>query len=255
MAKIKESRQSALSKKIYKKHLILFRKLNDTFIFVNQAIPILEKEKKCYHSSQDYEKDLKYFVPSHKKTKYAYRTDKELQNIYNRFLKDDLYKAILSSCISDFEDFLFTSLKEILKQYPQKATTSVSGVSINKDIKLEQILLFNDINSLLDNQISNIITHISYLSPLKYFEYFAAISGVKISDVLIHDYIELKASRDLIIHNNSIINNVYLIKAGSLSRGKINERISIDQDYFDNSIALLKNLSGIIRREIDLIYK
>lgn len=254
MTKPSSTKQSSLSKKIYNRHLTLSKKLNDTYIFINQAIPILEKEKKSYHSSLISGKDSKYFVPSIKKTKYAYRTDKELQNIYNRFIRYDLFKAILSSCISDFEDFLCITLEEILREYPHKINTSITGINIKKEINISKILLYKDIDSLINQIISETIIHISYLSPSKYFEYFKIISGVNIPKDLLNKYFELKASRDIIIHNNSKINNVYLSKSGNLARGKLNETLIIDQNYFDQSIALLKRISGVVRREIDLIY-
>lgn len=61
----------------------------------------------------------------------------------------------------------------------------------------------------------------------------------------------MKASRDLIIHNGGRINQLYLDKAGRKARGGIDDKLDIDEDYFEEVIMNAKALSGAIQRETE----
>ncbi len=238
----------SLGSDIYKKHISLIRDLNDTYIFVNQSFSYLDVEIIDRENSDD-KSDYEYDVPANKsKSKKAYRTEKEIAEIFSRFVDYELYESFLSIMVSKFESFLFFCMMVIIRRYPQKITTKIQGIQTNTDISIENVLLNKDYNLLLNKIIENQLISVSYASPKLYWKYFEKITGIQIDQKLIDKYIELKASRDLIIHNNSIINDVYLEKVGKLARAE-EGRIPIDNEYFKTSIALLKTISGIISRE------
>lgn len=77
-------------------------------------------------------------------------------------------------------------------------------------------------------------------------EYIEKLFAIKIDDDLWMKWVEIKASRDLIVHNKSIINKVYLDKSGTLARGKEGKEIVVDEDYYKDLMILSKSLIGQI---------
>ncbi len=77
-----------------------------------------------------------------------------------------------------------------------------------------------------------------YASPKNQIEYFYKALGIEFENS--EQWFEIKATRDVIVHNLGIINEVYINKAGDKSRGKIGEKILITQNYFRETISYLK---------------
>jgi len=107
----------------------------------------------------------------------------------------------------------------------------------------------------LDQVIKRRLNEVSYASPKEYLEYLGKIAGIDTTDSAFLNFIEIKATRDLLIHNSGIINEIYLSKSGGKKRGKIGDMILIDAKYFDFCMATLKRLSGIIQRDITKTFK
>jgi len=240
----------SLSRQVYDLHLAFVRKINDVHIFVQQAIPLLREARDTYESSS-HNKDRRYYVPSIGKTKFARRTDKELKLVYERFITGELYENLIVTAISQFESMLFEVLGLIIRSYPQKLTLNVQGIQVERNVPIELLLQSDNLEKLLAEVIRRKITAIAYASPKAYLEYLNNVAGIKTSDPAFLDYIEIKATRDVIIHNAGVINNVYLQKTGDKSRGKIGDKLVIDSDYFDHCIATLKRISGIIHRDVE----
>ena len=53
---------------------------------------------------------------------------------------------------------------------------------------------------------------------------------------------EMKAARDLLIHNSGVVNKTYLEKAGPKARYAAGEKVVIDRQYFDDCWLLAKQL-------------
>lgn len=238
-----------LSKQVYSLHLAFVRKINDVHIFVQQAIPLLNEARDKYEASK-HEKDRRYYVPTIGRTKFARRTDQELKNIYERFIENELYENFIVTAVSLFESLLFDVLRLVIYSYPQKLTLNVQGIQVDRTVPIEVLLQSNTLESALEEVIRKRINSISYAMPKAYLEYLNNVAGITISDPVFPDYIEIKATRDVIIHNARIINEIYIQKAGDKSRGKINEKLIMDLDYFNHCIATLKRVSGIIQRDI-----
>jgi hypothetical protein len=61
---------------------------------------------------------------------------------------------------------------------------------------------------------------------------------------------EIKATRDIIVHNNGVINDKYIEKAGSAARGDVGDTIQVDIEYFGSSAATMKSLIGRISSQL-----
>ncbi|WP_138223197.1 hypothetical protein [Nibricoccus aquaticus] len=224
------------------------RELNDSHIFLSQAAPVLKDAREPFASST-HEEDRKYFVPALGKSKIAQRTDQELKAIYDRFLSSGLFEAFLVASISAFEAFLLKVLREIISEYPGKLSISVPGVSACKTAPISTIF---DASSLEEAQEAVIAEHLSgvfYAQPKAYLDYAKKIIGIEEPDDAFEQYLEMKATRDLLVHSDGVINSVYLAKAEPNARGNIGQRLVVDGNYFENSIAALKRIAGIIKRD------
>ena len=94
-----------------------------------------------------------------------------------------------------------------------------------------------------------------YASPQKQLEYFDKALGIKVEDDIWGKWIEIKARRDLWVHNAGIANKIYLDKAKDYSLVLLGKEALIDQKYFSDSVATMKSLVGRIDRDIRNAYK
>lgn len=63
----------------------------------------------------------------------------------------------------------------------------------------------------------------------------AEVRSIKINPDLIANYVEMKASRDLVIHYRGLINQLYLDNGGRKARGALHDELPIDADYFSRT--------------------
>lgn len=63
-----------------------------------------------------------------------------------------------------------------------------------------------------------------------------------------------KATRDLVVHNGGIVNELYLQKAGEKARGKRGDQLVVNKKYFYGALAKMKKVSGAIKRDVEKRY-
>lgn len=68
-------------------------------------------------------------------------------------------------------------------------------------------------------------------------------------------YVEINATRDLIVHNNGIVNEFYIRKSGDRARAQPGDRINVDFEYFDESISCIKDLVISIHKQLETKFK
>lgn len=241
-------------KEIISKQKLLVKELNNMHIFFYQALSLLLDYKNNYQSDES-NKLRKYYVPSIKKTKIAKRSEADLIKVYNHYINRALYENFIVISVSHFEAFLIDVLKIIILKYPNKLTANVQGLDSNRKISIDTVLNSKDINSATSKLIDDRLHSISFLPPKAYLLYFQTITGVETSHKSFEDYIEIKATRDLIIHNSGKINEIYLSKVGDLKRGELNQIIEINGEYYDHCIATLKEISKIVTAGIEANFK
>jgi hypothetical protein len=244
------SRKAKLADAVYRKQLALVRSVNDTHIFVQQALPLLRKAKKQYDASADPE-DKPYAVPSHKKSAVAKRNYEELREIYDRYIDSDLYNNLLVAIVSQCESFLFDVLRLVLRAYPQKITMNIQGVEQKRAVDIEMILNASDIDEVRCNLVEQRLHSISYAKPADYLCFLNRVAQVTTDDDAFAAYIEIKATRDIIIHNGGIANAAYIEKAGPKARVAIKALLPMNAKYFDHTIAIIKRIAVIVKRDTE----
>ncbi|WP_020404873.1 hypothetical protein [Gracilimonas tropica] len=248
--------KKSLNKKIYRLHLDIIKELNNSHIFIQKTREILNNEIHQLKNGSD-NVDRTYTVPSRKGklfTKEAFRTDIELKQILITITERDLFENFIVTNVSKFENYLLKTLSEVILEFPEKLKINTPGLKAYKSVPIDLVTGSKSVNEIFQKAVADRINHISYATPQKYFDFFEEVTGCPTNDQEFSDFLEIKATRDLLVHNDKVINKIYLEKAGKNKRGKINQKIPIDSEYFDFTIATMKRVSGIIRREMNKIF-
>lgn len=225
-------------------HKVLRRRirneLNHIYIWATIAKTSLEEKR-----FDDYFLTKGYFdIPSVRGTNKIKLSEGKVTRFLDDTVEFDLYFSIFALVIAKFESYMSQSLRIILKSEPRKLLINVKDLKRKKTIDISEVVLNESREEIVDDLIEAEIINVFYASPRKQKEYFKKVLGVTINEELWSIWFEYKATRDIIVHNNGIINDLYVSKSGTLSRGIIGERISVNQDYFDSLIVNTKRMAS-----------
>jgi len=154
-----------------------------------------------------------------------------------------VYEQMLVTGVAVTEDYLQGVLRTIFKWFPEKLNLSVDGKQAEKNIGLALIIKSATVDEILDTVIEKQLLAVFYGPPERYFDYVESILSIKIEQELRASLAEIKATRDIIVHNSGIANEVYISKAGTEARGSVGERLKTDTAYFKAAIHTMKRLT------------
>jgi hypothetical protein len=112
-----------------------------------------------------------------------------------------------------------------------------------KKIEVGDVIRLNDRQSLIEFIIDRELNELKFDKMSQWFDYLKEI--VKIAsptEAQVDQLAEVKASRDLLVHNSGIVNSIYLDKAGTRARHQIKEKIEISPEYFRESWSLVRTV-------------
>jgi hypothetical protein len=150
--------------------------------------------------------------------------------------------------VSQVELYYQNVITAVLKIYPNKIGST--------SLRFEEIMSLTT-DELIQKAIDIHLNKIMYAKPFDYLLEIANLLSIESTTLKQNwkDYIELKARRDLGIHNNWIVNETYLRKlkeASITSSYSLGDKISPDHDSFiadskccDNLVGATKNLLTI----------
>lgn len=221
------------------------KQINDFFIEVNLTISALGAFKKLVSDSP---RIRSYTVPKTTiGTKNVYRNKEEIIQYIDRRINYSEYAQSLVFAVAIAEDYLQDIMFFVLIAFPKKLLISAKGNEGDRSISLKDIIDKENIEDIVVDQALLRIHEVMHASPSQYSMYFEKVVGFNLGENVAR-YVEIKATRDLLIHNDGLINEIYIAKAGKFARGDINERISVDSQYFEESVRNLKNISSTIYR-------
>ena len=116
-------------------------------------------------------------------------------------------------------------------------------------------MIDNDKESIIKKLIAQRVEGLFYANPQKQLEYFDKALGLKVDDDIWGKWIEIKARRDLWIHNAGIVNQIYIKKTGNYGLCALDSEAIITEGYFGDCIAILKTMIGRIDHDIKKAYK
>ena len=153
-----------------------------------------------------------------------------LENSINR----DLYGQAIIAGVAVVEDYLVHVLSLLLTWYPEKLVVGERKVDVS------MVIAAKSLDELLGDIIEKQIASASYSAPQEYFRYFENLLSIELPDKVKDNYTEVKATRDVLIHNSGIANSLYRRKAEDLARAKEGEELPLNSDYFDQATRALK---------------
>jgi hypothetical protein len=159
-----------------------------------------------------------------------------------------ILEGLFTLAVASFEHSLNDTLKELLTKIPEKLDFKSEPVS------KEELLYGYPLKQTIENK----IIAIGYKSLPEILKYFIKITGIDthvISEDELDKLLEIKATRNLLIHNNLIVNNIYNETAGpNKRRSHSSNRLLIDQDYLFQSLVTIKQVLENIKDELSVKY-
>ena len=184
-------------------------------------------------------------------------TIKELNNIFSKLGEqlsnpDNLDKIIIKGlfvlAVSALEIMISDILTYYLKSFPQKLK--------GKSFTVTKQNLFS--HSPLESQIKTTIHDLSYTgidSQIHYLCSTLSIGKVPNLDEYISAIVEIKATRNLLLHNDLVVNEAYIESAGAKRRSsEEGGHLHIDTQYFLNSIESVHQFINAIETELGTVY-
>jgi len=225
------------------KNYIIFRRsrakairtLNNIYVMNTIARSSLKEARNDLRS--DRLKRLNFEVPtvSGETITIAKRKTKVL-SLLDEAIERDLYSQSIITAVAVTEAYLVRSLTTILIWFPDKLSPE------QKKIDLSLVLESDDINEVILRVVQRQVYFVFYASPLKYFEYMEKAFAFELPQEVKEQYAEIKATRDILVHNSGEVNDLYLSKAGDRARADEEELVPLDAEYFEQSIRTMKSL-------------
>lgn len=154
-----------------------------------------------------------------------YRKDQLLQR-YQFLAFHQLTVNTLVQLVTIVETMLGDILRAVVLRYPQKlgGKRSILIQTVLESASLEEVHL---------RATDALLNELGYKSPADFAESLNRILGVNLLECpAFHRYMEVKATRDIFVHNRGIANEVYVRKAGTHARTKPGMVLPTDIQYF-----------------------
>ena len=224
------------------------RGLNNLYVLANLTSKALfEMQRRAARGEED---ELEFEAPSaNNETTTVTRDRTQLDSLLVQARKRGIYEQSLVTAVGVTEDYLQRTLRLVLRWYPGKLRLNIDGSQTNKNVPMELILGAGSLSEVVDALIQRQLISTFYGSPERYFQYIENILSIKLDKELKAGFSEIKATRDIIIHNSGKANEIYVEKAGQKARGQAGEDLEVDADYFKHSIGTMKKMiQQIFRR-------
>ena len=152
------------------------------------------------------------------------------------YIKTYLTPATFQQFVTIFEAFFFDLLALWLAAHP--------GSLYRKQVELETVLAL-DRDAVLQGVIGRELNDVKYRRVADWFEYLRKlVKAAVVTDDEVAQLAEIKASRDILVHAQGVVNAVYVAKAGANSRYEAGDILELPEPYFRASSDLLEKLTA-----------
>ena len=159
-----------------------------------------------------------------------------------------LPKWAFINIVAIFEAWMSDVLRELFREYPQKIK--------RQDIKSFIITESSSYDECLEKLIDIELRDIFYASPKEVTKRLKAITSIKIERIPeLPIMYELKAARDIFLHNKGVVNKEYLRKSRDEARAKEGEEIKIDRQTLAKHMESIISFIATVSKEIEEKYK
>ncbi len=159
----------------------------------------------------------------------------ELANLAQGYVTGYLASATFQHFVSLFERFVSDLLCLWLTEYPDSLSSN--------QLEFRTVLDSQDKETIVAAVVQQKVHELSYKSVGKWFDYFEKIAKLGCPD---NDQIErlseIKASRDILVHNNGIVNSIYVDKSKGRDRFADGDKLELPENYHRDSWQLIKQV-------------
>ncbi len=216
------------------------KSINDLYIWCSLAVESLGFALK----DNEFLSVREFSVPSKQPEKTVKRTKEQVIKIITSARDRELYESVFTYLVAQGEAFIQDILKQTLIFDEKKLKTRVSGVDHLKKIDVTEIIDRKSRKDIIEAIIEKEMISLFYAKPSAQFEYLEKVVDVEVEEPMKESWAEIKATRDLLVHNSGTINKLYIRKAGKFARGKEGERVTIDREYIEQSMSMVKSIVG-----------
>ena len=172
-----------------------------------------------------------------------YRKDQLLAK-YQHLAFYQLSVNALVQLVTHVENMLSDVVRAVVVKYPQK----LGG---KRTITIQSVLESTSLEEMHLRATDTLLNELTYKSPADFAEAIEQLMGIKLLECpAFHCYIEIKASRDIYIHNRGIANDVYIRKAGTHMRCKSGMTLPADVQYFLESYEYCLQVADWLEKEL-----
>lgn len=237
---------SELHKRVGTLRTDLQRSLNNIYIWSSFSKNALDLAR----ADEGFLAQKRFRVPSKIKNKEVQRSANDLRQIAEKAVAQEIYFSVFVYAIAQVEAFIDDLLFELLRFDPRRLKTRIKGIDHTSKIDVNELVDCSSRENLIDTVIRRQLVSLFYAPPSGQMEYLQAVTGVKLNGGIVAQWIEIKATRDTIVHNSGISNAIYVRKAGALARAKEGDPLSMTDEYFGAALALMKSFVGKITSAI-----
>jgi hypothetical protein len=164
----------------------------------------------------------------------SYAAD-DLKRAYTHLSNTELPITLIYHLVTHTEAWFSDLVRAIAAKYPKK-------IGPKKQIAISTALQATSIQSLRILATDHLVRDLTYKSPQDFAETVTPLFGINLLEIPpYHKFVELKATRDIYVHNRGIANDVYVRKANHFARSKPGELLIVNNQYFlDNYEAVLR---------------
>lgn len=190
----------------------------------------------------------------------GYRPDRTAINSTRKYGKDQLllkyqflaYHQLSVNAIVQLVTIVETMLGDVVRSVVTKYPQKLGG---KRSVPVAAVLQATSIEEVHLRATDALLNELGYKSPSEFSESFQQLLSVNLLECpAFHRYIELKATRDIFIHNRGIANEVYVRKAGSHARVNAGAAVPVDVTYFLESYESCIQLTEWLERELHKLW-
>ena len=151
---------------------------------------------------------------------------KYVAHLLLQYLDEELPQVVLYQLVSYFESFFFDLLKVLLMHNPR-------ALPPGRQLTVKDVLDKAGWKELVMGMIDEELHKQQYRNVREWFEFLGSVLNTDpVPERDIDRLAELKASRDLLAHNQGRVNDTYIKKSGRLARSRtVGDKLAYDRKY------------------------
>ena len=155
------------------------------------------------------------------------------------------YRMSFVYLVAIFDAFLSDIFTEVAHARPEILTSKKKQVSYAK------ILELGNFEAMVDFIASRELNELSYKSIKEQADYYEDRFGVALRDsgVSVNELMELRCTRNLLVHNNGIVNHIYLEQVSGSSY-RSGDEVKVDAEYFDHAVESFNSIVTFVTAEL-----